>query len=127
MSKPNPESDPQFAAIELTAAQTDRLTELFQDMKAKLDTVVELVEKTEKNVLVLKVQQEDLASEQESQTIKLNKIDGTIKAMDRKIDAIGDSVEIIRQNTAGAVSAAKSALDAATKPRIRKVSGLDRR
>lgn len=116
-------SDPQFAAIELTAAQTDKLTELFAGLQAKMDTVVTLAEETKKNVIVLKAQQDEVVREQGVQSATLERINGAIDNMERKIDVIQTSVDAIRQSVGGATSLAKSALDAATKvPRLKKVS-----
>jgi hypothetical protein len=116
----NPPSDPTFSAIELTAAQTDRLTELFTDLQSKLNTVVSLAIETKANVIVLKAQQDEIVREQIIQADKFLTIETTLKQIDRKVDSVQESVDVIRQAVGGATSLAKSALDVATK--LKKVS-----
>lgn len=124
--KPSPASDPTFSAIELTAAQTDRLTELFTDLQAKLNSVVTLTTETKANVIVLKAQQDEIVREQKVQASKLSTIDSNMKQIERKIDEVQGSVDSIRQAVGGATSLAKSAYDVATKARLKKVSSNGR-
>lgn len=116
-------SDPTFSAIELTAAQTDRLTDLFTDLQKKLNTVVSLSTETKQNVIVLKTQQDEIVRDQVIQAKKLEKIEKNTAEIDRKIDDVQKSVDAIRQAVGGATSLAKSALDVAAKvARLKKVS-----
>lgn len=115
-------SDPQFAAIELTAEATDKLSELFADLKGKLDQVISASNETKQNVIVLKAGQDEIIREQGIQSERLSKVEDTIKQIDRKVDAVQTSIEAIRQAVGGATSLAKSALDVANKTRLKKVS-----
>lgn len=120
-------SDTHFAAIELTAAQTDRLTELFQTLDSNLKKVVTLAEETKQNVIVLKAQQDEVIREQTAQSKKLEKIDGAIDSIEIKIDQVSNAVDAIRQAVAGATSLAATAFKEATGHEITEVTRLKKK
>lgn len=94
MGKRSPSSDASFRAIELTAAEVDRLTELLGGMSKQLNSIEATLNQTAKNVQVLRSQQdvmtEDLASYQE----KLNRIN-------RRFDDLGELMDLIRSHVPG--------------------------
>lgn len=110
MGSPSSTSDPHFAAIEATAAETDRLAAALTGFEATLNNL-------NGNVLILKSQQDELIREQEQQSAKLDRIESSVKTTASDLDEIKAAVMEIRQSIGGVVSLAKSALDEATKKR----------